>query len=107
MIKSYVTSAIVGAFVLGLSTLAVAATKGEFGNMCTMGLALHKNISIAKSTTANCSPSLGGPGCTHCAGAFLQEGSPTALTQPGFSQPGGCVFALHSNAQDTPAAVTL
>jgi len=49
MFKSYVTSAIVGAFVLGVATLAVAATKGEFGNMCTMGLALHKNISTDRS----------------------------------------------------------
>ena len=45
MIRSYVTSAIAGAFVLGLATAAVAATKGEFGNMCTMGLASHKNVS--------------------------------------------------------------
>jgi hypothetical protein len=45
MIRSYVTSAIAGVFVLALATAAVAAAKGEFGNMCTMGLALHKNIS--------------------------------------------------------------
>ena len=33
MIRSYVTSAIAGAFVLGLATAAVAATKGEFGKV--------------------------------------------------------------------------
>jgi YHS domain-containing protein len=49
MIRSYVTSAIAGVFVLALATAAVAAAKGEFGNMCTMGLALHKNISTVCS----------------------------------------------------------
>jgi hypothetical protein len=36
MIRSYVTSAIAGVFVLALATAAVAAAKGEFGNMCTI-----------------------------------------------------------------------
>ena len=62
MIKSYVTSAIVGAFVLGLATLAIAATKGEFGNMCSMGLALHKNIST------DCSVNTVYRGKTYCFG---------------------------------------
>ena len=42
MTRSYITSAIAGALVLGLATVAMAATKGEFNNMCTMGLAGHK-----------------------------------------------------------------
>ena len=62
MFKSYVTSAIVGAVVLGVATLAVAATKGEFGNTCTMGLALHKNIST------DCSVNTIYRGKTYCFG---------------------------------------
>ena len=62
MIRSYVTSAIAGAFVLGLATAAVAATKGEFGNMCTMGLASHKNVST------NCSVNTIYKGKTYCFG---------------------------------------
>jgi YHS domain-containing protein len=44
MRRSYITSAIAGALVLGLATAAVAATKGEFNNMCTEGLALGKDV---------------------------------------------------------------
>ena len=44
MMRSYVISALAAAFVLGLATAAVAATKGEFDNMCAEGLALHKRI---------------------------------------------------------------
>ena len=62
MIRSYVTSAIAGAVVLGLATAAVAATKGEFGNMCTMGLASHKNVST------NCSVNTIYKGKTYCFG---------------------------------------
>jgi YHS domain-containing protein len=47
---------------LGLATFAVAATKGEFGNMCTMGLALHKNIST------DCSVNTVYRGKTYCFG---------------------------------------
>ena len=39
MIRSYVASAIAGAFALGLATAAVAAVKGEFNDMCAEGLA--------------------------------------------------------------------
>lgn len=42
--KTYVMSALAGAIVLSLATAAVAATKGEFGNMCAEGLAMHKQI---------------------------------------------------------------
>ena len=44
MIRSYVASAIAGAFVLGLASASIAAAKGEFDNMCAEGLALHKQI---------------------------------------------------------------
>ena len=37
MVRSYVTSALAGALMLGLTTAAMAAA-GEFGNMCTEGL---------------------------------------------------------------------
>ena len=43
MIKTILTSAIAGAMLLGLAAAAFAAT-GEYGNMCTMGLALGKDI---------------------------------------------------------------
>ena len=52
MTRSYVTSAIAGAFVLGLATAAIAATKGEFNNMCAEGLALHKQIHTDCSVNA-------------------------------------------------------
>ena len=43
MNKSFITSAIAGAFLLGSAVAAIAAT-GEFNNMCAEGLALHKVI---------------------------------------------------------------
>ena len=43
MVRAYITSAVGGAFLLGLTSAAVAVT-GEFGNMCTMGLATGKDI---------------------------------------------------------------
>jgi YHS domain-containing protein len=62
MITSYVRSAIIGALVLGVATPAVAATKGQFGDMCTMGLALHKNV------PTNCSVNTVYRGKTYCFG---------------------------------------
>jgi YHS domain-containing protein len=41
--KRYVTSALAGAFALGLATAAIAAT-GQFGDMCSWGLANHKSV---------------------------------------------------------------
>jgi len=41
MLKAYVIPAISGAFLLGLATTALA---GEFGNQCTMALALGKDV---------------------------------------------------------------
>jgi YHS domain-containing protein len=43
MVRAYITSAVAGAFLLGMATAAMALT-GEYGNMCTMGLALGKDI---------------------------------------------------------------
>ena len=51
MLRAYVTSAVAGAFLLGMATAALALT-GEYDNMCTMGLAMGKDI----KTTA---PSMG------------------------------------------------
>jgi YHS domain-containing protein len=43
MKRRYVTSALAGAFVLGLATAGLAAA-GQFDNMCAMGLATGKSI---------------------------------------------------------------
>ena len=43
MVRSYITSAFAGALLLGFATAALAVT-GEYGNMCSMGLALGKDI---------------------------------------------------------------
>jgi len=43
MTRTFVTSALAGAFALGLATAALAAT-GEFDNMCAEGLSQHKQI---------------------------------------------------------------
>ena len=43
MVRGYITSSVAGAFLLGMATVALAVT-GEYSNMCTMGLALGKDI---------------------------------------------------------------
>ena len=43
MVRAYIRSAVAGAVVLGMATSAMALT-GEHGSMCTMGLALGKDI---------------------------------------------------------------
>ena len=43
MVRGYLTSAVAGALLLGMATAALALT-GEYSNMCTMGLALGKDI---------------------------------------------------------------
>jgi YHS domain-containing protein len=63
MRRSYITSAIAGALVLGLATAAVAATKGEFNNMCTEGLALGKDVATDCSVNATIK------GKTYCFGS--------------------------------------
>jgi len=62
MVKSYVTSAVAGAFLLGMATAALALT-GEYGNMCTMGLAMGKDIQTDCSINAQLE------GKTYCFGS--------------------------------------
>jgi YHS domain-containing protein len=61
MVRAYFTSAVAGAFLLGMATAAVAA--GEFGNMCTMGLATGKDIQTDCSVNAELQ------GKTYCFGS--------------------------------------
>ena len=62
MVRAYFTSAVAGAFLLGMATAAVAVT-GEFGNMCTMGLATGKDIQTDCSVNADLQ------GKTYCFGS--------------------------------------
>ena len=68
MVRNYITSAVAGAFLLGLATAALAVT-GEFSNMCTMGLASGKDIQTDCSVNAQLQ------GKTYC------FGSKEAMTQ--------------------------
>ena len=68
MMRSYITSAFAGALLLGLTTAALAVT-GEYGNMCTMGLASGKDIQT------DCSVNAQVQGKTYC------FSSTSALTQ--------------------------
>ena len=52
MLRAYVTSAVAGAFLLGMATAALALT-GEYDNMCTMGLALGKDVKTDCSINAS------------------------------------------------------
>ncbi len=58
--KAYVTSAVAGAFLLGMATAALA---GEYGNMCAMGLATNQDIQTDCSINANLQ------GKTYCFGS--------------------------------------
>jgi hypothetical protein len=51
MTKSILKSALAGAMLIGLATGAFAAT-GEYDNMCTMGLALGKDVKTDCSINA-------------------------------------------------------
>jgi YHS domain-containing protein len=62
MRRAYVTSAVAGAFLLGMATAAMAVT-GEYGNMCSMGLALGKDIQTDCSINAQIE------GKTYCFGS--------------------------------------
>jgi YHS domain-containing protein len=68
MVRAYFTSAVAGAFLLGLGTAALAVT-GEFSNMCTMGLASGKDIQTDCTVNAQLQ------GKTYC------FGSKEAMTQ--------------------------
>ncbi len=61
MIKNMLLSAAAGALMLGSATVAIAAT-GEFDNMCTMGLALDKEVET------DCSVNTEYNGKTYCFG---------------------------------------
>jgi YHS domain-containing protein len=52
MLRTYFISTLGGALLLGLSGVALAATTGEFNNMCTKGLALGKDINTDCSVNA-------------------------------------------------------
>jgi YHS domain-containing protein len=60
--KAYITSAVAGAFLLGMATAALAVT-GEYGNMCAMGLATGQDIKTDCSINANIQ------GKTYCFGS--------------------------------------
>jgi YHS domain-containing protein len=62
MVKAYITSAVAGAFLLGLATAALAVT-GEFNNMCTEGLSLGKDVNTDCSINAELQ------GKTYCFGS--------------------------------------
>jgi hypothetical protein len=62
MVRAYLTSAAAGAFLLGLATAALAVT-GEYGNMCTMGLATGQDIQT------DCSINSQLQGKTYCFGS--------------------------------------
>jgi len=61
MRRGYITSAVAGALLLGLTTAALAVT-GEFDNMCTQGLAMGKDIKT------DCSVNTTLDGKTYCFG---------------------------------------
>jgi YHS domain-containing protein len=60
--KNTIVSALAGAILLGMSTAALAVT-GEYNNMCTMGLALGKDVATDCSVNAQ----IGGK--TYCFGS--------------------------------------
>jgi YHS domain-containing protein len=62
MIRTYVISALAGAFALGLATTAIAAT-GEFNNLCAQGLATGQKIETDCSVNAQIE------GKTYCFGS--------------------------------------
>ena len=62
MVRGYITSAVAGALLLGLTTAALAVS-GEFGNMCTMSLASEKD------TQTDCSINAQLEGKTYCFGS--------------------------------------
>ena len=73
MLRAYVTSAVAGAFLLGMATAALALT-GEYDNMCTMGLANGKDIKT------DCSVNTQIQGKTYCFGS--QEAKTEFMKDP-------------------------
>jgi YHS domain-containing protein len=70
--KNFIMSAVAGAVLVGMSTVALAVT-GEYDNMCTMGLAAGKDVATDCSVNAQ----IGGK--TYCFGneeakaAFMKD----------------------------------
>jgi YHS domain-containing protein len=62
MVSAYIKSAVAGVFLLGFATAALAVN-GEYGNMCSMGLALGKDIQTDCSINAQLQ------GKTYCFGS--------------------------------------
>ena len=62
MARGYIVSAFAGVLLLGLTTAALALT-GEYDNMCTMGLAMGKDI----KTDCSINGQIGGK--TYCFGS--------------------------------------
>jgi YHS domain-containing protein len=60
--KAYISAALAGALALGLATATLAATKGEFDNMCSQGLAMGKDVQT------DCSVNTTIAGKTYCFG---------------------------------------
>jgi len=62
MVRTYIKSAVAGVFLLGFATSALAL-KGEFGNMCSMALAMGKDVQTDCSINAQLQ------GKTYCFGS--------------------------------------
>ena len=62
MVKAYLKSAVAGAFLIGMTTAALAVN-GEFGNMCAASLA------AGKDTPTDCSINSQIQGKTYCFGS--------------------------------------
>jgi YHS domain-containing protein len=62
MVRAYLTSTVAGAFLLAMAT-PVFAAKGEFNNMCAMGLATGQDIKT------DCSVNAEVKGKTYCFGS--------------------------------------
>jgi YHS domain-containing protein len=73
MKRAYIASAVAGAVLLGLSTAALAVS-GEYDNMCTMGLAMGKEVATDCSINAD----IGGK--TYCFGS--QEAKTEFMKDP-------------------------
>jgi YHS domain-containing protein len=89
LIRTYITSALAGAFALGLATTAFAVT-GEFDNMCAQGLATGQKIKTDCSIDAQID------GKTYCFGSeqakteFMKDPKANlAKAQATYKQPAG------------------
>ena len=72
MVKAYLKSAVAGAFLIGMTTAALAVT-GEFNNMCTEGLSLGKDINTDCSINAKLQGKTYCFGSKEAMGMFMQN----------------------------------